>query len=61
MTYDENERRAYADGDIKNADMYAQLADLLARCERYECALEAISRGGMSARQAAGATREVLP
>ena len=61
MTYDENERAAYAAGDIVAAGLYAELIALQHKCDSYEAALEAIAAGSMNARQAVGAALEVLP
>jgi hypothetical protein len=60
----EAERLAYADGHADVARAYARIADLEHTIARYECALRAIVDGGdtrtMTAKQCAGAAREVL-
>ena len=61
MTHEEHERAAYAAGDIVTAGLYAELIALQHKCDSYECALEAIATGNMTARQAVGAAQEVLP
>jgi hypothetical protein len=61
MTNNENERAAYAAGDMVAADLYAELIALRHKCDSYEAALEAIAAGSMNARQAIAAAAEVLP
>lgn len=59
------ERIAYAEGFTGVGDMFARISDLEFTISRYEAALEAIAEGGskktMTAKQCAGAAREVLP
>ena len=58
------ERIAYAEGFTGIAALFARIAELEHTVARYEAALEAISEGGrfgtMTAKQCAGAAREVL-
>lgn len=59
------ERIAHAEGFTGVAAMFARISDLEFTISRYEAALEAIADGGsmktMTAKQCAGAAREVLP
>lgn len=61
----EAERLAYAEGFTGTAELFARLSDAEYTIARYEAALEAIAEGGrlgtMTAKQCAGAAREVLP
>ena len=61
MAYEEQERAAYAAGDIVTAGLYAELIALQHKCDSYEAALEAIAAGSMNAREATGAAQEALP
>ena len=65
LTPDEAEAIAHAEGFTGVAAMFARISDLEFTISRYEAALEAIADGGsmktMTAKQCAGAAREVLP
>ena len=64
LTASEAERAAHASGDALAARLYARIADLEHVNAQYEAALMAIVDGGdtrtMTAKQCAGAAREVL-
>lgn len=64
LTLEERERLAYAEGYTQTAALFAELDDMRYLIARYESALEAIAEGGangtMTAKQCAGAAREVL-
>jgi len=64
LTASEAERVAHANGDALTARLYGQIADLQHVIAQYEAALMAIVDGGdtrtMTAKQCAGAAREVL-
>jgi hypothetical protein len=61
----EAERLAYAEGFTGTAELFARLSEAEHTIARYEAALKAIVDGGrlgtMTAKQCAGAAREVLP
>ena len=65
FTPEEAETIAYPEGFTGVATMFARISDLEFTISRYEAALEAIADGGsmktMTAKQCAGAAREVLP
>lgn len=60
----EAERLAYAEGFTGTAELLARLSEAECTIARYEATLEAIADGGrlgtMTAKQCAGAAREVL-
>ena len=62
---DEAEAIAYTEGFTGVGELFARISDLEFTISRYEAALEAIADGGsnktMTAKQCAGAAREVLP
>ena len=61
----EAERLAYSEGFTGTAELFARLSEAEHTIARYEAALKAIVDGGrlgtMTAKQCAGAAREVLP
>ena len=61
----EAERLAYSEGFTGTAELFGRLSEAEHTIARYEAALRAIVDGGrlgtMTAKQCAGAAREVLP